>query len=57
MSAPNLYHTVAVRGGRTIHLPTSVPANLLQYIDKKRFVADDTELASFRRLVEEKFGR
>jgi hypothetical protein len=53
----NLYHTVVIRGGRTILLPTSVPTNLLPFIDKSRFVADDTEYNAFIKIVEEKFGK
>ena len=57
MPAPNLYHVVVVRGGKTIHLPTSVPTNLLPFIDKRRFVANDEEFDAFKKVVEEKFGK
>jgi len=57
MPAPNLYHVVVVRGGKTIHLPTSVPTNLLPFIDKRRFVANDEEFDAFKKVVAKKFGK
>lgn len=51
-----LYHAVMVRSGTVIYLPTSVPTNLLQFIDSKYLIAD-TELDAFKRKMDKKLGK
>jgi hypothetical protein len=42
-----LYHTVKLRGGRVIYIPTSISKALMEFAPKERLITDK-ELATIR---------